>query len=388
MLRCTRIAGHGRNDEAHWIALSGAHRAPMHRLTNRSFLCGLPFLAPFRSHCASGGRVRGQHVVLMTTLLVGTACTVGATLIARVDIARLVTADMFLEAPEPSQNASIGTAYEPAIVAACDYYANTTLLVGDYGGGGGGGGVMATDGTGDDVHAWERCWRTLGESHDAVFAQPPARYAVLVELCACVVLLLGVATAVCDLGLAATTEICMVISHTRHTHAYTYTYTRARVHTYTYSPLTQTLRALIVAGRGRGYNCDARQRGNCVRSLGDAGGTIPQLRAFYAAARFVECSGGADRRFLVHTVRIPIPAADAVCARGGDGPSRLCSQPKATAVRALSAPAAAAGIWDLHAAAKHADLREELRVRVLLYAPAAWADRSECWTNISVGGED
>lgn len=127
-----------------------------------------------------------QHLVLMTTLQLGAAFTVGSVWLARVDIARIATAEMFLQQPEmmnPNRIASIERA--------CDFY-------------------EAANGTVDDVNAWTHCWAALGQSHEVVLGESQTRYAFLIELCACVVLLLGMATTACDLGLAATTELCMV----------------------------------------------------------------------------------------------------------------------------------------------------------------------------------
>eukprot|EP01043_Picozoa_sp_COSAG02_P041340 COSAG02_NODE_3417_length_6780_cov_54.323006_7_plen_414_part_00 len=155
-----------------------------------------------------------QHLVLMTTLQVGTAFTVGSVLLARVDIARIVTADTFLQEPE---------SLPPEQRDACKYHDHATLsgrngifgygTVGATASGGGGGddvGGGGTDTTADDVDVWIRCWTSLGLSHESVLGQSPARYAVLIEMCACGVLLLGMATSVGDLGLAATTELSMV----------------------------------------------------------------------------------------------------------------------------------------------------------------------------------
>lgn len=154
----------------------------------------------------------------MTTLQVGTAFTVGSVLLARVDIARIVTADTLLQVPE-----SLPREQRESYERACDYYGNPTLpgsddIFGDStvaatASGGGGGddvGGRGTDINADDVDVWKRCWASLGQSHESVLRQSPARYAVLIETCACGVLLLGMAMSVCDLGLAATTELSMV----------------------------------------------------------------------------------------------------------------------------------------------------------------------------------
>ena len=55
------------------------------------------------------------------------------------------------------------------------------------------------------------------------------------------------------------------------------------------------------------------------------GRAVAQLGPLHAATWLVECGGGADCRFLVHTVCAPIPPA-AVHARGSSGPDRFRAQ--------------------------------------------------------------
>ena len=101
----------------------------------------------------------------MTTLQVGTAFTVGSVLLARVDIARIVTADTLLQVPE-----SLPREQRESYERACDYYGNPTLpgsddIFGDStvaataSGGGGGDDV---GGRGTDSNAMWMCGNAAG----------------------------------------------------------------------------------------------------------------------------------------------------------------------------------------------------------------------------------
>lgn len=134
------------------------------------------------------------HFVLMTALQAGAIFCVGAAVVGRADIGRLATADLYLRQDLPAPALA-------ELTARCDFYSN------------------ASD-SGKGAAAWERCWEALGaEGGDEPLAvasgadggDPDAfYYAVLLQACAVAVLLLGMLAAVCDLGLDATTELCMV----------------------------------------------------------------------------------------------------------------------------------------------------------------------------------
>ena len=119
---------------------------------------------------------------------------VGAAVAARADIGRLATADLYLQQDLPASASA-------DLTARCDFYGNASENA-------------------EGVAAWERCWDALGAesggspldvASGADGGDPDAfYYAVLLQACAAGVLLLGMLTAVCDLGLAATTELCMV----------------------------------------------------------------------------------------------------------------------------------------------------------------------------------
>ena len=151
-----------------------------------------------RSHRCWRACRSAQHLLLMATMQVGSVFTVGSAFLARTDVGRVVTADSYLAAPDARDMPDRDFA---DLEHACDFYASTTL-------------ADAADDDTDDA-AWLRCWSALGQPEEQPLLSAESEdsaylYAVLTLSCAGVVLLFGMLTALCDLGLAATTELCMV----------------------------------------------------------------------------------------------------------------------------------------------------------------------------------